>query len=280
MRKSFLMIISMGAFLSLSQALAAEESHFLLLDRKCEMHGFEGPESTPQSPPLDVDDPETPGCNKWEINFVLDGDFSKDQKTLELPLLDINYGIGDNLQLKYEVPSVTEKTEETTKTAIGETKAGLKYLFYENEDDHLSFAIYPQVKVVHNDEESGTITTLPLLMALKIGENSHGKVTLTTNLGYNVSHNIAEQDFVSISAGVGSPISKSTSIMGELSTIQGLKATTEDPREQFVKANLGLVTLVNKSVLLFGSLGTSLVSTDDRQHLFALGGLRWVTGGI
>src|SRR3954463_9470128 len=97
------------AVLPLAQAFAAEEvasstTQFHLWSSKCEAEAESGPDATPQSPPLNVDDPATPGCNKWEVNFVVDGDLARSGNEYELPLLDINYGIGDNLQLKYEVP--------------------------------------------------------------------------------------------------------------------------------------------------------------------------------
>ena len=64
------------------------------------------------SPPMVSDDTGTPGNGNWEINVVLAGDISKDSKAFELPLLDINYGIGDRLQLKYEVPYVVTCNSE------------------------------------------------------------------------------------------------------------------------------------------------------------------------
>jgi hypothetical protein len=58
------------------------------------------------SPPMVSDDTGTPGNGNWEINVVLDGDISKDSNAFELPLMDVNYGVGDRFQLKYEVPYV------------------------------------------------------------------------------------------------------------------------------------------------------------------------------
>ena len=137
------------------------------------------------------------------------------------------------------------------------------------------------MKTIHNEEENGNIAALPLLMGLKIGENKHGKVIMTMNLSYNLTRNLTEQDFISFATGVGAPISSTTSLMGEFSTVQGLKKATEDSvREQLVKANIGMITLLGKKVLLFGSVGSSLVSSDEKQHLFALGGVRWLAGGI
>src|SRR5215213_6069594 len=53
-------------------------------------------------PPLITDDPGTPGDGRWEINLALTIEQTRAERALELPLLDINYGLGDHIQLKYE----------------------------------------------------------------------------------------------------------------------------------------------------------------------------------
>ena len=102
------------------------------------------------SPPMVSDDTGTPGNGNWEINVVVDGDVSKDSKAFELPLIDINYGIGDRLQLKYEVPYVVtwnarfdENGERTTEQASGvsSSKVGVKYRFYGNDQSGLALAV-------------------------------------------------------------------------------------------------------------------------------------------
>lgn len=107
------------------------------------------------SPPMVSDDTGTPGNGNWEINVMLAGDISKDSKTFELPLMDINYGIGDRLQLKYEVPYVvswnagfSETGEGRTQQASGfsNSRVGLKYRFYDNDRSGLSLGVYPQVE--------------------------------------------------------------------------------------------------------------------------------------
>ena len=55
-------------------------------------------------PPLRTDDPGTPGNRNWEINVASTQFWSKSAREFESPLLDINYGLGDRIQLKYEVP--------------------------------------------------------------------------------------------------------------------------------------------------------------------------------
>jgi len=55
-------------------------------------------------PPMVTDDPGTPGGGHWEINLAWTGEHSSGETTQDAPLLDLNYGVGDRLQVKYEVP--------------------------------------------------------------------------------------------------------------------------------------------------------------------------------
>jgi len=53
-------------------------------------------------PPFRTDDPETPGNKHWEINFGWIGDRNPGSGAYQVPDFDINYGLGDRIQLKYE----------------------------------------------------------------------------------------------------------------------------------------------------------------------------------
>src|SRR3954454_19296239 len=66
-------------------------------------------------PPLITDDPGTPGDGKWEIELSFTAEKTHRKTTYEAPLLDFNYGWGDRIQLKYEVPLLVlnEKGEGT-----------------------------------------------------------------------------------------------------------------------------------------------------------------------
>ena len=55
-------------------------------------------------PPFITDDPGTPGNHHWEINFGWIANHNPGQSYYEIPDVDINYGWGDRIQLKYEIP--------------------------------------------------------------------------------------------------------------------------------------------------------------------------------
>lgn len=261
--------------------------HFHLLTFRCESDGDDGAQTTPQSPPLDVDDPGTPGCNAWEINIVANGDLTTTENNWELPLLDLNYGVGDNLQLKYEVPFVRQQADGTSNSALGESLVGVKYRFFDDERSNTEIALYPQVSILAATSNAvdrglvtpGTVTTIPVLYATQLGRTAGGPVNLTANLGYNFSSKADTTNFVSASVGVGAPLMRKLGVMAELATQQALTYDDTGARQQLLKADLGVMQTVNKKFLLFGAVGHSLSASDQMDHNYLVAGFQLLAGG-
>ena len=55
-------------------------------------------------PPLVGDDPETPGAGTWEIDLAVMMSQGTGRTDWALPDVDINYGWGDRIQLKFDTP--------------------------------------------------------------------------------------------------------------------------------------------------------------------------------
>jgi hypothetical protein len=97
-------------------------------------------------PPFRTDDPDTPGNHHWEINFGFVGDRNAGSGVYQVPDVDINYGLGERIQLKYEIPVALSEIryqpgDAATDTAatygqviggIGESQPGIKWRFYEH----------------------------------------------------------------------------------------------------------------------------------------------------
>ena len=49
-----------------------------------------------------TDDPGTPGDGQWEINTAFLEDRTASTRARSFPHVDLNYGLGDHIQLKYE----------------------------------------------------------------------------------------------------------------------------------------------------------------------------------
>src|ERR1700739_3251895 len=66
-------------------------------------------------PPLLTNDPGTPGNGNWEINLGVMPVLRHDVNQYQLPQIDLNFGLGDRIQLTYEVPFVLQTNSGRTR---------------------------------------------------------------------------------------------------------------------------------------------------------------------
>lgn len=137
-------------------------------------------------PPFITDDPGTPGNHHWEINLGWIGDHNPAHAAYQLPDIDMNYGWGDRIQLKYELPiAAATDANNTTRAGLGESLLGVKWRPYEHHtagepksDENMNFSLgtYPQVSINNPTSavrrgvvESGPQYYLPMEATAKIG---------------------------------------------------------------------------------------------------------------
>lgn len=123
-------------------------------------------------PPMITDDPGTPGDGHWEINIATLAFHTDSGTTWQLPLVDVNYGLGERLQLKLEMPWVRQDGNGNTESGLGNGLAGVKWRFYEDAkegEEGWQISTYPQVQFAPSSSatrrglaDSGTSTLLPL----------------------------------------------------------------------------------------------------------------------
>jgi len=143
-------------------------------------------------PPFYTNDPGTPGANNWEINVGYIPFFYTDQSVSHTPDLDLNYGVGDRIQLTYENAWLrVHDPAEPPKYGLGQSNFGVKWRFYDAGEQGWSIATFPQGFVNNpNNSVSRGITPksqaflLPFEFARKLGP-----VDLNFELGYNFVHN-------------------------------------------------------------------------------------------
>ena len=129
-------------------------------------------------PPFITDDPGTPGNRQWEINVGFIGThtplgkpsssdssaYQQGTSSYQLPDLDINYGLGDRIQLKYEVPlAASTDGTNTTRVGVGQSLPGIKWRFFEHHtpgepksDENLTFAMSTYPMVSFNNSRSAS----------------------------------------------------------------------------------------------------------------------------
>jgi hypothetical protein len=100
-------------------------------------------------PPMMTDDPGTPGPNLWEVNLATTLEYGPHDYNVEGPLLDMNYGIGQRVQVMASVPWVWGGSiGHAAKGSIGNPSIGVKVRILDQHDDGaFDLSVYPQADV-------------------------------------------------------------------------------------------------------------------------------------
>ena len=98
-------------------------------------------------PPFLSNDPGTPGNGNWEINIASAQSISRSITTYQVPQLDLNFGLGDRIQLTYEVPYVIEtQSGQPHQSAWSNAFPGIKWRFLDQGEGNWQASIFPQVE--------------------------------------------------------------------------------------------------------------------------------------
>lgn len=128
-------------------------------------------------PPLLTDDPGTPGRNNWEVNVGYTLDRAQGENAYETPIVDINFGWGDRVQLKYETPYIfASEGSGPLKSGPGDSKVGVKIRFFQDEKHELNIGSYPQYQFNNTQNsvrrglvDKGPAFLLPVEVTKKVG---------------------------------------------------------------------------------------------------------------
>jgi hypothetical protein len=98
-------------------------------------------------PPLITDDPGTVARRHWEINLAFTAEHSPGLRQYEMPLIDMNYGYSERVQLKWEIPWVLLDQPGMTFAGAGNSNLGIKWRFKDEDRYGPAMSTYPQVLI-------------------------------------------------------------------------------------------------------------------------------------
>ena len=142
-------------------------------------------------PPYYTNDPGTPGPFNWEINlgympFLYDG-----QSVSHTPDVDINFGVGDRIQLTYENAWLRVQDPSTaTKFGLGQSNLGVKWRFYDAGESGLSISTFPQLFLNNPDDavhRGITPASQGFLLPLEFSRK-FGPIGVNYEIGYQFTH--------------------------------------------------------------------------------------------
>lgn len=96
-------------------------------------------------PPLETDDPDTPGPGRWELNVASELEKRRDEWEFT-PQLDLNYGVGDRVQIKLKPRGVIlDEPDRSARGGLGKIQAGVKWRLFDESTNGVAASVYPQV---------------------------------------------------------------------------------------------------------------------------------------
>ncbi len=99
------------------------------------------------TPLLTTDDPGTPGPGRWEINAAWVHTGGGGERAMQLPLLELNYGLGDQCQLKYATAWLIHRDQaDVESSGLDHSTIGLKWRFRSEPQHGFDLSVHPQFK--------------------------------------------------------------------------------------------------------------------------------------
>jgi len=217
-------------------------------------------------PPMITDDPGTPGPGRFEDNLAIAFEHRPNESSIELPSIDLNYGLGEHLQLTLQTSYVVLKRRgQGPVGGLGSTEAALKWRFLDQETSGISMSTFPRIifnvletSVRRGFSEPGTRAQLPVQMARKFGP-----LDLDFEFGPLVG-TVGRSEWLYGIVG-GTDLTRTTTIMAELHGTSRTNFT-----QDVLIVNLGLRQKLTDSCILIASLGHE-VRAPASQSLALIG---------
>jgi len=208
-----------------------------------------------------TDDPGTPGNGHFENNFAVTFEHRPNEWLLGTPEIDLNYGVGEHIQLNLETAFVVLKRANHGAVAgMGSTEVAVKWRFLDEEKAGVDMSMYPRIifnvaqsSVRRGLSDPGTRFQIPFQLAKKFGpfavDFEFGPLTST----------VGRSEFLYGVVG-GVEVSKKTSIMAEVQATSRMNFDS-----QTVTLNVGWRHKISEHCIWISSLGHEVSSPPDDQ---------------
>ncbi|MGI8433034.1 MAG: hypothetical protein ACR2MW_12185 [Chthoniobacterales bacterium] len=208
-----------------------------------------------------TDDPGTPGNGHWENNIAIAFEHRPNEWLLDSPALDLNYGLGEHIQLTLQTsPVILKQSGHGALGGLGSAEAAVKWRFLDEETSGFDMSTFPRIifnpvrsSVRRGLADDGTRVQIPVQIARKIGpivlDGEFGAVLSTVGRSEWLYGVVAEFD-----------LAKNTSVMAE---IHG--SSRANFSRDVLTLNFGLRQKLTDSAVLITSLGHGVRAPSDQS---------------
>ena len=253
---------------------AVSRADVILTDEKQEVvnnHHEDLPDSSPSSPPLETDDPGTPGPFCFEVNLIENQELFSNARN-NATGVDANFGIGEYLQLRFSKEQVQE-TQPGTATFLGYGPSSLAIKWRFLDSNTLKMAVYPSytfndATLRPGEDKKGASLYVPLIIS-----KTFGLSTVVVNIGTTSNFDKTDQRSSFYSVAIGRAYSETFRYFGEVTSENANNNQQVDLRVGFVK-ELFPNEQSKYETGFFASVGHSVGWTEDQlDHTKLLLGL-------
>jgi hypothetical protein len=223
-------------------------------------------------PPMITDDPGTPGNGKWENNFAIIFEHRPNETSMDVPEIDLNYGVGDHIQLTLQTaPVLSKRSGHGVIGGMGETEAAVKWRFFDEATSGFDVSMFPRVifnvaqaSVRRGLAEDGTRFQIPFQAA-----KTFGRLRLDAEFGPRAI-TVGRSEWL---CGIvcGFDLTKPTMLMAELHDEARMNFSRD-----VLTLNFGLRHEFTENYILIVSMGHELRSPDQSTALIGYFGMQFV----
>ena len=219
-----------------------------------------------------TDDPGTPGNGKWENNLAIAFEHRSRETSYDVPAIDLNYGLGDHIQLTLQTaPVLLKRSGHDLIGGIGGTEAAVKWRFLDQATSGFDMSMFPRVifNVVQSSvrrglAEDGTRFQIPFQAA-----KAFGRLHLDAEFGPRGSTVGRSEWLYGVVAGFD--VAKSTMLMAELHDESRMNFS-----RNVLTLNFGLRHEFTENHILIVSMGHELRSPGQPKALIGYFGMQFV----
>jgi hypothetical protein len=223
-------------------------------------------------PPMITDDPGTPGNGKWENNFAITFEHRPHETGYELPSIDLNYGVGEHIQLTLQTaPVLMKRSGHGLIGGIGGTEAELKWRFLDEVTSGFDMSMFPrgifnagQSSVRRGLTEDGTRFQIPFQAA-----KAFGRLHVDAEFGPRAS-TVGRSEWL-YGIVFGFDLAKPTMLMAELHDESRMNFSRD-----VLTLNFGLRHEFTENYILIVSMGHELRSPDQPSAVIGYFGMQFV----
>ena len=217
-----------------------------------------------------TDDPGTPGNGKWEINLSVALEHRPGETSYDIPGIDLNYGIGEHLQLTLQgAPVLLKRSGRGAIGGLGGTEAAVKWRFLDEDKSGFDLSMFPRIifNVVQSSvrrglAEDGTRFQIPFQAAKTFGrfhaDAEFGPLAITVG---------RSEWLYGIVGGVD--LAKTTTLMAELHGTSRMNFARD-----VLTVNVGLRHEFTETRILIASVGHELRDPDQSLALIGYFGVQ------